>query len=156
MSAFGIWAIILTGIYIIYYPVVICLDLFGKQGQRKDGEEVFDTGAGEGDGSVDADEETPTNVYETENGYRVGDELAGDEEEESPQVVEDPAPAPLTPEQQRDAEFKDMNERIKETLENKAQVVIPEYQQTLDADSFLMAMSQPMNKKSRIKRHVLY
>ena len=59
MSAFGIWAIILTGIYLIYYPVVIFLDLFGKKGQKKDGVEVFDTGAGD-EAPVMADEEEET------------------------------------------------------------------------------------------------
>ena len=157
MSAFGIWAIILTGIYLIYYPVIICLDLFGKKGQKKDGVEEFDTGVG--DGAAVEEEETPTTVYETDEGYRVGDGGEGVgphdlDEEPAPQTV--PDPAPLTPEQAKEEEYKKMKERIDDSLKG-GQVIHPEYQQTVvGADAFLMTMSQPLGGKSRIKHHVLY
>ena len=114
MSAFGIWAIILTGIYLIYYPVVIFLDLFGKKGQKKDGVEVFDTGAGdEAPVMADEEEETPTTVVMEEE-----ETPAPQQEEETPQV-------PLTPEQQQQEQFREMKDRIEETLQSGAEPVNP-------------------------------
>ena len=145
MSAFGIWAIILTGIYLIYYPVVIFLDLFGKKGQKKDGIEIFDTGAGDAPASVEDDEEeAPTTVVMEEEETPVQEQ-----EEESPQV-------PLTPEQQQQEQFREMKDRIEETLQSGGEPVNPSYQQTLDSQTMLLMMNQPMNKKSRIKRTQLY
>ncbi len=145
MSAFGIWAIILTGIYLIYYPVVIFLDLFGKKGQKKDGVEVFDTGAGDEAPVIsDEEEEMPTTVVMEEEEAPVPQQ-----EEESPQV-------PLTPEQQQQEQFREMKNRIEETLQSGGEPVNPSYQQTLDSQTMLLMMNQPMNKKSRIKRTQLY
>ena len=99
MSAFGIWAIILTGCYLVYYPVLFFLDLFGKKGQKKDGVEEFDTGGVDAAGGVDEEEETPTDVVDTGNGYRVGDaEVEQDEDDLEPSHEEVPQ-VPLTPEQ---------------------------------------------------------
>ena len=36
MSAFGIFAAILTFVYVIYYAVMISMDLFGNKSQQKD------------------------------------------------------------------------------------------------------------------------
>ena len=145
MSAFGIWAIILTGIYLIYYPVVIFLDLFGKKGQKKDGVEVFDTGTGdEAPVMADEEEETPTTVVMEEE-----ETPAPQQEEEAPQV-------PLTPEQQQQEQFREMKDRIEETLQSGAEPVNPSYQQTVDSETMLLMMNQPLNKKSRIKRTQLY
>ena len=146
MSAFGIWAIILTGIYLIYYPVVIFLDLFGKKGQKKDGVEVFDTGTGdEAPVMADEEEETPTTVVMEEEETPAPQQ----EEEEAPQV-------PLTPEQQQQEQFREMKDRIEETLQSGAEPVNPSYQQTVDSETMLLMMNQPLNKKSRIKRTQLY
>ena len=134
MSAFGIWAIILTGIYLIYYPVVIFLDLFGKKGQKKDGVEVFDTGTGdEAPVMADEEEETP----------------APQQEEETPQV-------PLTPEQQQQEQFREMKDRIEETLQSGAEPVNPSYQQTLDSQTMLLMMNQPIDKRKKIKRTTIF
>ena len=145
MSAFGIWAIILTGIYLIYYPVVIALDLFGKKGQKKEGVEVFDTGTGD-DATVmeDDEEEAPAKVDVDEE-----EAPAPQQEEEAPQV-------PLTPEQQQEEHFRQMKERIEDTLQSGGDPVIPTYQQTVDSETMLLMMSQPLNKKSKIKRTQLY
>lgn len=152
MSAFGIWAIILTGCYLVYYPVVISLDLFGKKGQKKDGVEEFDTGGIEAAGGVDDEEETPTDVVDTGNGYRVGD-VEEDQEDDDHEPVHEEAPqVPLTPEQKQQEEFITLKHRIDDQLKNGGETVNPAFQQTLDSNTYLLMMNQPLNKKSRIKR----
>ena len=152
MSAFSIWAIILTGIYIIYYPVVICLDLFKKKGQEKDGVEVFNTN---GDAVVEEEDEHPTDVVETENGYRVG-VATGDNEEnnvsdDTPEEEEQPQPI-LTPEQQKEAEIDALKDRLDDALIKQGEVIIPSFQQTLDSEALALMMNIPLEKKSHIKR----
>ncbi len=44
MGAFGIYALVVTFIFVIYYVVMICLDLFGTKGVKKDNVEVIHTG----------------------------------------------------------------------------------------------------------------
>ena len=64
MSAFWIFAIVLTIAYIIYYAVMICIDLYGKPKESKGSEEeVFDIG--------DMEIEESKVVEETEEGFRV-------------------------------------------------------------------------------------
>ncbi len=167
MSAFGIWAIILTAIYIIYYAVMISIDLFGKKGQKKDGVEVFDTAGIITDGENDDDVEVPTQVVETENGYRIGDAVdeSGDDKKETAQEPSQQAIDPVAEEQAKqvlmtDAErqeehFKDMKERINDSLQH-GEPVNPQYQQTMDANELLMALNQPLSKKSRIKRQQIF
>ena len=41
MGAFGIFAAILTFVYVIYYAVMISMDLFGNKSQKKDNVEVI-------------------------------------------------------------------------------------------------------------------
>ena len=47
MGAFGIFVFVLTGIYIVYYSVMICMDLFGKKAKSDDSTEEFDFGGQE-------------------------------------------------------------------------------------------------------------
>ena len=44
MSSYFIFALVLTGLYIVYYAVNITRDLYGKKGTEKTDEEVFDLG----------------------------------------------------------------------------------------------------------------
>ena len=44
MGSFGIFAIVVTFIFVIYYVVMICLDLFGTKGEKKDSVEVIHAG----------------------------------------------------------------------------------------------------------------
>lgn len=41
MGSFGIYAIIVTFIFVIYYVVMICMDLFGPKGEKKESVEVI-------------------------------------------------------------------------------------------------------------------
>ena len=66
MSAFGIFALILTTVYIIYFSVVIIRDVISSRKSAEDnsGAETFDTTFA-GEQSVE--------VVETETGFAVGD-----------------------------------------------------------------------------------
>ncbi|MDY3936639.1 MAG: hypothetical protein SOZ07_08345 [Prevotella sp.] len=43
MGAFGIYAIVVTFLFLVYYIVMISMDLFGKKGEKKNGVEVIHT-----------------------------------------------------------------------------------------------------------------
>lgn len=45
MGSFGIYVIIVTFIFVIYYVVMISLELFGTKGEKKDSVEVIHAGA---------------------------------------------------------------------------------------------------------------
>lgn len=63
MSAFGIFAAILTFVYVIYYAVMISMDLFGSKSQQKDNVEVIASIDGKHSEEEIVDE-TPTYVDE--------------------------------------------------------------------------------------------
>lgn len=73
------------------------------------------------------------------------------EEIEVPEIIED------IPQSIEDGEeyYRDMRTRIENSLVN-SEIEDPSYQQTLDSQTMLLMMNQPMNKKSRIKRTQLY
>lgn len=152
MSVFTIYAIVLTGIYIIYYPVTIMMDLFGKKGQKKDGVEVFNTG----DMTVDdEEEETGTVVSETADGYHVGDLPETPESEQAAgDYVQQPEPEPqvLTPAEEQDRKDQELYDSL---LQDNYQVIIPEYQEEYDSASYMVAMQQPINSKSKILRQII-
>lgn len=62
MSAFGIFAAILTFVYVIYYAVMISMDLFGNKSQQKDNVEVI--ASLDNKHNEEAVDETPTFVDE--------------------------------------------------------------------------------------------
>lgn len=90
MSAFTIYAIVLTAVYLVYYTVVFALDQFGKKAKDKDDIEVIKAGdvALEGP-SVIVDEHddgsyglrSPEPLLPGEEDEGIGD---GDDSEESP------------------------------------------------------------------------
>lgn len=65
MKAYFIFAITLTIAYVIYFAVMITIDLYGNKGRKKSGEEEFDVS--------DFDEEESVSVVENENGFNIGD-----------------------------------------------------------------------------------
>lgn len=65
MSPFFIFAIVLTVAYLIYYTVVILHDLYGKNGEKKSEEEIFEIDPSE-------EPEESVEVSESEMGFSVG------------------------------------------------------------------------------------
>lgn len=70
MGAFGIYAIVVTFLFLIYYIVMISMDLFGSKGEKKNGVEVIHTGTPLNDVSQDIQ---PVVIGDTdEEGYQPG------------------------------------------------------------------------------------
>ena len=63
MKSYFIFTIVLTVAYLVYYAVIIVQDLYGKKGNGKPEEEVFDLGAPEDEQSVYV---TGNEKYETD------------------------------------------------------------------------------------------
>lgn len=53
MGAFGIFATMLTFVYIVYYAVMIGMDLMGSKGKKKNDVEVFAIESSDGDSYVE-------------------------------------------------------------------------------------------------------
>lgn len=67
MSAFAIFAFVLTIAYFIYYAVVIYMDMTRKDGQKSDTEDIDIPGQ-----AANVPDDDPTQVEETEGGgYKV-------------------------------------------------------------------------------------
>ena len=66
MKSYWIFALILTVAYVIYYAVNIARDLYGKKGQGKADEEIFEFDPD--------DEQDRVSVTENETGFSVGTE----------------------------------------------------------------------------------
>lgn len=80
MGSFGIYAIVVTFVFVIYYVVMICMDLFGPKGEKKESVEVIHAGT-----PVDNADGTPAvspiRISETGEGkYQI--ERPGEEEPE--------------------------------------------------------------------------
>ena len=82
MSSYFIFALVLTGLYIVYYAVNITRDLYGKKGTEKTDEDVFDLGP------MDATEES-VEVSENETGFSIGNETCDTEAVAAPPAVQD-------------------------------------------------------------------
>ena len=67
MGSFGIFAIVVTFIFVIYYVVMICLDLFGTKGEKKDNVEVIHAGTPV-ENTSGSSATTPINVNEEADG----------------------------------------------------------------------------------------
>ena len=73
MSAFIIYAIVLTLAYIIYYSAMITKDAYARKDQTSDISETFDVG--DMNGRIES-----VTVNESKHGFYLGDEIADEEE----------------------------------------------------------------------------
>ena len=73
MKSYFIFTIVLTVAYLVYYAVVIVQDLYGKKGNSKPEEEVFDLGAPEDEQSVSVKESLGSGLFIVSS--RVGSRL---------------------------------------------------------------------------------
>ena len=87
MSAFFIFATVVTVAYIIYYTVIVCIDLWGKPKDReRPGAESFEL--------EDAGPEESRVVEETDGGFRVSGSGGREEVHELAALIPENAPAP--------------------------------------------------------------
>ncbi len=162
MSAFVIYCIVITGLYLIYMTVIITMDLFGKKGQKKDDLEVFNTS------DEESPETQPTAVTETEGGYSLlpadgqpsddgsivinGDEEGDTDDEDEEEPVTDPDDDSDLEEEA--LESMTAYESLKD-LSNNFDVVYPFFQEEHDNSTFSFLLAQPLNKESKILRQIV-
>lgn len=113
MGSYFIFALVLTGLYIVYFAVNIIRDLYGKKGTEKTDEEVFDLGP------MDSTEES-VEVSENETGFKIGNETYGTE------TVPAASPAAQNGDTgKKDGTAKDRLERLKAKAEAQMEKVAP-------------------------------
>ena len=76
MSAFAIFVLVLTVIYVIYYSAIIMQDLYAKKDAPKTEEEDFDV-------SQMQNQEEPISITEDSNGFHLNDDTTEEQEEPS-------------------------------------------------------------------------
>ena len=76
MSAFAIFVLVLTVIYVIYYSAIIMQDLYAKKDAPKTEEEDFDV-------SQMQNQEEPISVSEDTNGFHLNGDTNEEQEEQS-------------------------------------------------------------------------
>lgn len=172
MGIFGIYFLICTCLLVVYYVVLIWLDLRGNKGRKKDDSEVIST-----DGMVDT--ETSTDVRELDGGgYQlstsaeddgndtdedpggyityseqeptgspVGEQPAGGDDTGAPQEPE----AESAPEPDPDPEPSQF-ERAKQIHDEEMNPVEHIYQEQLNCRELVAQMACPLSQKTRIYR----
>lgn len=76
MSAFAIFVLVLTVIYVIYYSAIIMQDLYAKKDAPKTEEEDFDV-------SQMQNQEEPISITEDSNGFHLNGDTTEEQEESS-------------------------------------------------------------------------
>ena len=76
MSAFAIFVLVLTVIYVIYYSAIIMQDLYAKKDAPKTEEEDFDV-------SQMQNQEEPISITEDANGFHLNGDTTEEQEEPS-------------------------------------------------------------------------
>ena len=76
MSAFAIFVLVLTVIYVIYYSAIIMQDLYAKKDAPKTEEEDFDV-------SQMQNQEEPISITEDSNGFHLNGDTTEEQEEPS-------------------------------------------------------------------------
>lgn len=167
MSAFAIYAFVITGIYLVYLAVAILLELFGKKGQKKDSAEEFNN-SDLADG-VD-DDEGGTLVDESPDGYStrsfldagvgstddIDDHSAADENTDDEEVQQEQDVVEGTYDEELLKEESQESQTAYESLKAVQEMmdpVTPHYQDVYHSSDFAAMMAQPISQKSRILKH---
>ena len=127
MSSYFIFALVLTGLYIVYYAVNITRDLYGKKGTEKTDEEVFDLGP------MDATEES-VEVSENETGFSIGNETCDTEAVAAPPAVQDGDTG------KKEAAAKERLERLKAKAEERMEDSVPYLSDPFTSEEMYKAM----------------
>lgn len=132
MDSYFIFAIVLTVVYILYYAVIIALDLYSKRGTGQKDEEVFDIG------SMDATEES-VDVSENETGFSIG----GEEYDTEVKDVTENETAPVTDNsrtEQKEDTAQTRFEQLKAKAEADMEESVPYLSDAFDQDELYKAM----------------
>ena len=170
MSAFGIFAIVLTSVYVVYFGVMLAYDQYGVKGQKKNDVEVFDRPAEDfhdrsrhvrenGDGSFTVAEESPEVESPVGDGlfdappvdsYQDDDNIditSGDDDG----VVDNDV---FMPGDSDDGDDNSVYNRLKHIQEERPSIV-PSYEEEYDSAGMYVVMSQPLEVQTHIRRELL-
>ena len=145
MGAFGIFVIVLTFLYAIYYTVMIAIDLYGKKGKKDSDMEEFSTVEME-----EGMEDKPSEVTETEEGWVVTPPSSSHDDVASSELL-----------QQLSEEGSKISSKTSSVQDIEAQKVIDEalshlepiflnYQCQLESMEFLAEMRKPIPVEGRL------
>lgn len=136
MSGFWIFAIVLTAAYVLYYGIIISIDLYGKpKEQNKDSEEIFEI--------KDMEFEQPKAVEETSGGFRISENDGEGGNKWNETVTRKPTSSPAQEEAPKlDATGKPLSpaqEKINETQQNMEDIDV-QYSGELMDEAMKMAV----------------
>lgn len=134
MSAFIIYAIVLTLAYIIYYSAMITKDAYARKDQISDTSETFDVG--DMNGHIES-----VTVNESKHGFYLGDEIA--DEEELTDVTADDQEA--TGESDSESDAPSQAEQHAESAEAMMEEIDPEFSDSFEPDEFDLVLLNPAN-----------
>ncbi|MCQ2147613.1 MAG: hypothetical protein MJZ16_08865 [Bacteroidales bacterium] len=140
MSAFVIYAIILTLVYIVYYSAMVTREMYARKDQVSDTTETFDVG-----GMNDQIESVAVN--ESKNGFYLGDTVAEEEdqvnEENITDVVDEDQVSVLGTGQASDEPSE--AELYAESAEAMMEDIEPEFPAQYEPDEFDLILLNPSN-----------
>lgn len=177
MSAFTIYAFVVTGLYILYMAVVVLTDLFRKKDHKNDGvEEISNSDMGDEDGRCLVDEspddprgyrthsdgDTPpateppavSGDSTVDSSVNVAEDRSDDVPQQEQAVSDDPSDEGDL--QEESLESQAAYERLK-SITGKMDVVVPAYQEDLSSVDFAAMLAQPPVSASqdRILRKII-
>lgn len=134
MSAFIIYAIVLTLAYIIYYSAMITKDAYARKDQTSDISETFDVG--DMNGRIES-----VTVNESKHGFYLGDEIA-DEEELTDVTADDQE---TIDESDSESDAPSQAEQHAESAEAMMEEIDPEFSDYFEPDEFDLVLLNPAN-----------
>lgn len=140
MSAFIIYAIVLTLAYIIYYSAMITKDAYARKDQPSDTSETFDVG------DMNDNIESVT-VNESKHGFYLGDENAEEEDNTGEEVLTD-MPADdqeAIDESETRPDTPTQAEQHAESAEAMMEEIDPEFSDSFEPDEFDLVLLNPAN-----------
>ena len=166
MSAFGIFAIVLTVVYAIYYGVMLAYDQYGVKGQKKDEVEEFGRPSDEhdrtrrvkenGDGTFTVTEQQPESEQPADGGLFDDPpaETSGDDNDSDIEITEDPD-EDATVEGGGDKDEGDTNYTLLVKAKSDLPLVVPTFEAEYDSMGMSIVMSQPIEAQTRVRRETL-
>lgn len=155
MPGFVIFVFVLTFVYVVYFSVMITLDLHGKKDEKKTDEETFDV-------SSMSNEEVPVSVEEHNDGPEGGDMTyteqvtddglrvvipTGNRQTNSPPPDEEVS----QPTQQTTTTSEELNKENEENMEE----IEPAPQYSFYSDEFMQNLNDKHNKRKIEKRNAI-
>ena len=138
MSAFIIYAIILTLAYIIYYSAMITKDAYARKDQTSDTSETFDVG------DMNDRIESVT-VNESKHGFYLGDEIADEEDNANEEVLTDVTADDQEATDESELDFPSQAEQHAESADAMMVEFDPEFCVSFEPDEFDLVLLNPAN-----------